>query len=69
MGSFYVDCATKNSEKYVVSLCYSPCDDTPTDVIVAVTTGGVSLLILKKIFFFVSLLPLEVHGGSDTPQI
>jgi hypothetical protein len=32
---------------------------------VAVITGGVSLLIFKNIFL-VSLLPLVVHGPSDT---
>jgi hypothetical protein len=47
-----------------VTLC---CVDTPIAATVAVTTGGVSLLICKNIFF-VSLLPLAVRGRSNTPQ-
>jgi hypothetical protein len=42
--------ALQNSQRRVVTLRYSPCDDTPTAATVAITTGGVSLLICKYIF-------------------
>jgi hypothetical protein len=35
--------AVPKTHKCVVTLYYSPCDDTPTAATVAVTTGGVSL--------------------------
>ncbi len=50
-----------------MTLRYSPCDDTPTAATIAVTTGGVSLLICKNIFFFILLL--AIHGHSDTPPV
>ncbi len=50
--SFDAEC----TQRRVVALRYSPCDDTPNAETVAITTGCVSLLICK-IFFFVSILP------------
>jgi hypothetical protein len=41
--SFDVDCAIPKTQKCVVTLSYSPCDDTPTAATVAVTTDGVSI--------------------------
>ncbi len=35
-----MECSTKNSE---VTLCYSPCDNTPSAPTKAVTTGGESI--------------------------
>jgi hypothetical protein len=58
-----VECATKNSEDCcLVTMRYSPCDNTPSAAIVAVTSRGVALLICKNIFVF-SLLPLAVQAN------
>jgi hypothetical protein len=35
--------ALPRTQECIVTLCYSPCDDTPTAATEAVTTGGVSL--------------------------
>jgi hypothetical protein len=50
----------------VKTLLYSPCDDTPIAATVAVSTGRLSL---QKIFFFVSILHIAVHGRSDTLSV
>jgi hypothetical protein len=56
---FDVECSTKNSEVlYFVTLCYSPYDYTPTAATVAISTGGVSLLICKK-FYLLPYSPLR----------
>jgi hypothetical protein len=39
-------------QRRVKTLRYSSCDDTPTAATIAVTTGGVSLLICKNILFY-----------------
>ncbi len=49
--------ALPKTQRRVVTLCYSLCEDTPIAATVALTTSGVSLLICKNIFF-VSILPL-----------
>jgi hypothetical protein len=53
------------TQRLVVTLHYSPCDDTSNAAIVALTASGVSLLICKTILF-VSILPFAVHGCRDT---
>jgi hypothetical protein len=50
------------TQRPVVTLRYSPCDDTPTAAPVALATGGVSLVFatnLQKIFFFFPYSPLR----------
>jgi hypothetical protein len=37
--------ALPKMQRHVVTLCYSPCEDTPTAATVALMTGGVLLLI------------------------
>ncbi len=67
--SFLLWSVLPKTQRHAMTLLYSPCDDSPTAAIVAVTPGGVSLLISKNILF-VSLLPLvAVHSRSDTPPI
>ncbi len=50
--------ALPKTQRRVVTLRYSLCEDTPIAATVALTTGGVSFLICKNIFLFVSILPL-----------
>ncbi len=52
--SFYVECATK-TQKFLISLRYSSCDNIFTAATVAVTTGGVSLLSCKNIHLSLQL--------------
>ncbi len=53
--------ALQKTQKCGLTLHYSSCDDTPTAGTVAVTTGGVSLLICKNIFFLFSLLSHDMR--------
>jgi hypothetical protein len=47
---------------HVVTLHYKPCDDdTPTAAAVALTTGGVSLLICKNILFSFHTFPSDTQ--------
>jgi hypothetical protein len=60
--------ALPKTQRRVVTLRYSPCDNTPSAAMVALMTGEVFILICKNIFF-VSILLLAVHCRSDTPPV
>ncbi len=68
-GVFLMWAALPKTQRCVKTLCYCPCDDTPTaaTVLVVVTTGGVQYCFDN--FFFCSILHLAVHGRSDTPPV
>jgi hypothetical protein len=51
----------QKTQRRVMTLRHSPLNDTPNAATVAVTACGV-----PKIFLFVSILHIAVHGRSDT---
>jgi hypothetical protein len=72
LGGVFLDeeCATKNSEvRFAVTLCYSPCDDTPTAATVAVTTGGVYRYIRVPQVGVRKQNRLFLQISSDTPPV
>jgi hypothetical protein len=50
------------TQRRLVTLRYSPCDDTSTAATVALKTGGLSPIICKNIFR-VFIFPLAIHGA------